>query len=358
MENVILRNDVVSGLCQIPSASVDCVVTSPPFFGLRDYSVEATDWPETSYVPMPGCPDILVPAWHGCLGNEPTVDMFVAHLVYIFDHIKPVLKKSGTIWLNLGDSYASSGKMGGAGDSIGSDGYVRRNRQSRGRAASGDIAPKNLLGIPWRVAFALQAAGWILRQDIIWKKNNAMPESVRDRCSKQHEYIFLLARSLRYYFDADAIKVPYSESYLKDRRRGQKNLVHHNLKDYSAQGVAVQTPTQLHDNMFSKPLGNGANKRSVWEVNTRPFKGAHFATFPPDLIRPCVLAGCPKGGIVLDPFIGSGTTGIVALETGRKFIGIEISPTFKAMADERIENKRRTLSESDEKQAVKKCSGL
>lgn len=299
----LLQGDCLQLLKGLPAQSIHCCVTSPPYFGLRDYGVD------------------------GQIGLEPTSDEFVAKLVEVFREVKRVLRDDGTLWLNLGDSYAGSGK-GPAGNL----GKKHNERHMEHTNSSGNIPnglkAKDLIGIPWKVAFALQADGWYLRQDIIWHKPNPMPESVRDRCTKAHEYIFLLSKREKYYFDSEAIKEPYSDSYAKDRRHGKKELKHSNWKDYSAQGDGVQTPTQLHDNMFTKELGTGRNKRSVWTVTTKPFKGAHFATFPPDLIEPCVLAGCPAGGFVLDPFNGAGTTGLVAIKHGRKYVGCELNPEY------------------------------
>jgi len=185
---------------------------------------------------------------------------------------------------------------------------------------------------------SLYEQGYYLRQDIIWSKPNPMPESVKDRCTKAHEYIFLLSKSPKYYFDSDAIKEPFSDSYKNDKRHGNIKTEHQNWKNYSAQGRGVQTPTQLHDSMFNKPIGEGRNKRSVWTVTTKPFKGAHFATFPQEIPRTCILAGSKKGDTILDPFSGAGTTGVVAEKLGRKYIGIELNPEYVKMSDDRMWN--------------------
>lgn len=268
----IIEGDCIERLKAMPEKSVNTCVTSPPYFGLRDYGHD------------------------GQIGLEPTPDEYVAKMVEIFREVKRVLRDDGTLWLNLGDSY-----NGAAANRTGQNGYDdgRQNRSKR-FSAGGIIGlkPKNLIGIPWRVAFALQSDGWNLRQDIIWHKPNPMPESVRDRCTKAHEYIFLLSKSERYYFDSESIKEPVAAS------------------------VARTEETR--------------NRRSVWTVTTKPFKGAHFATFPPDLIEPCILAGCPEGGTVLDPFGGSGTTGLVAKEHGRQAILIELNPEYAEMARQRI----------------------
>lgn len=301
----LLCGDCLAMLKCLPEKSVQCCVTSPPYFGLRNYNVE------------------------GQIGLEPTPDEFVQKLVSVFREVKRVLRDDGTLWLNLGDSYSGSGK--GVWD-------VPEERKTKVKETYRPstnpvktytgLTPKNLIGIPWRVAFALQADGWYLRQDIIWHKPNPMPESVKDRCTKAHEYIFLLSKSAKYYFDSEAIKEPYSESYTKDPRHKNPKAKHENWKDYSAQGAGVQTPTQLHDNMFTKEVGTGRNKRSVWTVTTKPFKGAHFATFPLGLIEPCILAGCPKDGLVIDPFNGAGTVGVAAMKHSRKYLGIELNPDY------------------------------
>lgn len=284
--------------------SVHTVVTSPPYFGLRDYGHD------------------------GQIGLELTPDEFVVALVEVFREVRRVLRDDGTVWLNLGDSYGGSrgGPQGSKGQMATRSISGHRNARERSSTTPGGY--KQLLGIPWRVAFALQADGWYLRQDIIWHKPNPMPESVRDRCTKAHEYIFMFSKSPRYYFDADAIAEPLAASSIP---RLQQN-------------VADQTGTTRH---VGKTNGNfkaqdnlttgKRNKRSVWTVTTKPFKGAHFATFPPDLIEPCVLAGSPEGGTVLDPFGGAGTTGLVAKRTGRNSILCELNADYADMARARID---------------------
>jgi DNA modification methylase len=297
---MILQGDSLTMLRGLDACSVQCCVTSPPYYGLRDYGVD------------------------GQLGLESTPDEYVAKMVEVFREVKRVLRADGTVWLNLGDSYTS----GGAGRN---DGNHRADGRPGGMSykATGvthnrglcGLKPKDLIGIPWRVAFALQADGWYLRQDIIWHKPNPMPESVRDRCTKAHEYIFLLSKSARYYYDADAI----SETSVEAPRKREKNNGE----------SAVDTKMRGHD----CNCGNSGkrNRRSVWTVTTQPFKGAHFAVFPPKLITPCILAGSPVGGTVLDPFTGSGTTGIVCAQLGRAFVGIELNPEYYEMARKRIE---------------------
>ena len=322
---VIHIGDCLESLRAMPAESVQTCVTSPPYFGLRDYGMD------------------------GQIGLEATPDAFVARLVEVFREVRRVLRDDGTLWLNLGDSYNSIGGVHagrsdnqsgvGAGSrqwregaaradgDVRSDGMSRRNRN--GTHAAG-LKPKDLLGIPWRVAFALQADGWYLRQDIIWHKPNPMPESVTDRCTKAHEYVFLLSKSARYYFDSEAIKEPVqsSKGNGKSFRGGGSYTGGNSFANSAAKDRAT------HGNA---PNETGLrNRRSVWTVSTAPFKGAHFATFPPDLIEPCVLAGSPVGGVVLDPFGGSGTTAGVAIKHGRRAVLCELNPEYAAMIPARI----------------------
>jgi len=267
---MIITAGAIAGLQQVSAASVDCCVTSPPYYGLRDYGVE------------------------GQIGLEQSPEAYITRLVEVFRAVRRVLRDDGTLWVVIGDSYAGSGK---GGNSAGHEGKQDTNRgtlsvKGRMTPTGGDIKSKDLIGIPWQLAFALRADGWYLRQDIIWQKPNAMPESVRDRCTRAHEYIFMLTKSARYYYDADAV-----------------------------------AETAVH--------GDARNRRSVWTVSTKPYKGAHFATFPPELIEPMILASSRRGGIVIDPFCGSGTTGVVAAAHGREFIGIDINPDYAEMARNR-----------------------
>lgn len=269
--NHIYNTSALTGLPALPPASVRTCVTSPPYYGLRDYG--HTDQ----------------------IGLEATPQEYILKLVAVFEEVRRVLSDDGTLWVNIGDSYSN----------------------------------KNLLGIPWRLAFALQDSGWYLRQDIIWSKGNAMPESVKDRCVKSHEYIFLLSKSEKYYFDYKAIQEPMKESTTKDKRLHRA--------DYSAPRRQRDYPGNPSQNSgMLKPVGGMANKRSVWEVNTKPFKGAHFAVFPSELILPCVLAGSAEGDVVLDPFMGSGTTAEVAMKYGRKYIGYEINEEYIKISDRRL----------------------
>ena len=360
--NQITCGDCVEVMREWPAESIDCCVTSPPYWGLRDY----------------GC--------SGQLGLEPTPEEYVANMVKVFAEVKRVLKPEGTLWLNLGDSYNGSGGAGGWSErkDVGKVGQVQNANRN-----VGSLKPKDLVGIPWMVAFALRQDGWYLRQDIIWHKPNPMPESVKDRCTKAHEYIFLLSKNKKYYYDADAIREPQSEASLARYNYG------FNTNDMKPSGERPNTGEEI------KPNPAGRNKRSVWTVTTKPYSEAHFATFPPDLITPCILAGCPalvcdkcgkpmvkhyettsipdrtprantlnvipgrdkvtrlqskemkpvtkmfKGlqpscdgigigcdnmhpvpGIVLDPFMGSGTTAMVAYENNRNYVGCELNPEY------------------------------
>jgi DNA modification methylase len=317
---IIQTGDCLALLKTYPDRSVHCCVTSPPYFGLRDYGHA------------------------GQIGLEATPDAFVAEMVAVFREVRRVLRDDGTLWLNLGDSYAGSwgaqsrpnGNDNGSTLQGGSMLSARQIEAHPKRALTGSIKntpgckPKDLIGIPWRVAFALQADGWYLRQDIIWSKPNPLPESVTDRCTKSHEYIFLLSKSARYYYDSDLIKEPVATDEAAQRVKNKTRNEQRGKGDqegvYNARGKVAP---------FSnwKPT---RNKRSVWTVAPKPFKQAHFATFPPALIEPCVLAGCPLNGIVLDPFGGAGTTGLVATENGRRALLIELNSDYAAMADKRI----------------------
>ncbi len=345
----ILNGDCRDVLKTLPDQSVNCVVTSPPYFGLRDYGV------------------------NGQIGLEPTPEDFVNELLQVFRQVWRVLKDDGTVWLNLGDSYAGSGRGGYPGGKSGLDGTTEGqdiSRKARGSQKSAGMhekmrlagtvarawtpAPKglkqkDLIGIPWRVAFALQADGWFLRQDIIWAKPNPMPESVLDRCTKAHEYIFLLSKSGRYHYDADAISEGLADSSIArlaqnvEEQLGSSRVPGKNNGTMKAVGGRRRGVPPRHQQYEScdqsgldqVPKGK-RNKRSVWTVATQPFKEAHFATFPPELIEPCILAGCVPGGVVLDPFGGAGTTGLVADRLQRNAILIELNPDYAQMASRRI----------------------
>jgi DNA modification methylase len=252
------------------------------------------------------------------LGLEDTPEEYVANMVKLFREVRRVLRDDGTVWLNLGDSYSSGGRTTTTNQTLRGDKDYGATRPK----PSKNIKPKDLIGIPWRVAFALQADGWYLRQDIIWHKPNPMPESVKDRCTKAHEYIFLLSKNKKYYYDNEAIKEPAKDWGTRDRSKGK----------YHNKGTGLTPHTGLEKSYPTK------NKRSVWTVTTKPFKGAHFAVFPMDLIEPCVLAGCPEGGTVLDPFGGSGTTGLVAKQNKRNAVLIELNTKYIDIAEDRITN--------------------
>ena len=270
MDYRIIQGDCREALKKIDADSVHTCVTSPPYFGLRDYG-----------------------GGDGEIGSEQEVEEYVKAMVDVFREVRRCLRPDGTLWLNIGDSYMSQKNVAPPPQTIGGQRDMPTIIPGNRREQKG-LKHKDLIGIPWRVAFALQADGWWLRQDIIWSKPNPMPESVEDRCTKAHEYIFLLSKKSHYYYDHEAVK------------------------ETSVSG------------------GEKKNKRSVWTVNTKGYKGAHFAVYPKNLIRPCILAGCPEGGTVLDPFTGSGTTAIVALENNRNFVGTELNPEYIQLAENRI----------------------
>jgi len=302
--NKIIQGDCLDVMKDIPDKSINCCVTSPPYWGLRNYNCD------------------------GQLGLESTPEEYVKKMVDIFQEVKRVLRDDGSLWLNLGDSYVAN-KTGGLSSK---DSKMTGGRATQETAAQRPdkkvpgLMPKNLVGIPWRVAFALQADGWYLRQDIIWAKPNPMPESVTDRCTKSHEYIFLLSKSAKYFYDHEAIKEPQTT--------GQKAVYHETLENHGWNAASGNH----RDKSGTYGDGETRNKRSVWTVTTKPFKKAHFATFPTKLIEPCILAGCPKDGIVLDPFSGAGTTAFVAKENNRNFVGIEINQEYIDISNVRLRN--------------------
>lgn len=374
----VIQGDALEVLRTLESESVNCCVTSPPYFGLRDYGIK------------------------GQIGLEPTPAEYVEKLVTVFREVRRVLRADGTLWLNLGDTYAGS-RCGPNGDGetgrhvVQSDTFIRSKRAGK-RWGGGDVAvpglkPKDLIGIPWMVAFALRADGWYLRSDIVWNKPNPMPESVTDRPARSHEFIFLLTKSARYYYDAEAIKEPlvrpeeleratpavfggrdkhagyntrkhsgneYTRPQLRRARElaAEKGLTEEHIEAIRSVGLCDAGKAQVTQSGFGKntervlqlaaeakeALGGyfreftwegGRNKRDVWTVTTKPYAEAHFATFPPDLIKPCVLAGCPAGGTILDPFAGSGTTGKVAIELGRKAVLVELNPEYIPLIEQR-----------------------
>lgn len=409
-----MHGDALSELARLPAGIAQTCVTSPPYYGLRSYGTEPIVWPAVSYAPMPGLPELDVPAWRGNLGLEPTPEMFVAHLVAIFREVRRVLRDDGVCWLNMGDSY-STHAAGDVADpmakstlaGVKTQEVANRDSRATGRYFKYKALPeKNLMMIPARVALALQADGWWLRSDVIWRKGNPVPESVTDRPTKSHEHIFLLAKSDRYFYDAEAVKEPVAEATIEREQYGYNHAFANQFRG---------SPTdKRHPN--GKELGPGLsgqtrNKRDVWDVNTVPFKAAHFAVFPPELPDTCIRAGtsergqCPHCGapwerivekstefhggsgragrtaedvnangkwagkqygtniklgpvnstqtvgwrptcgcpehepvpqLVIDPFSGAGTTGLVATRLGRRYIGIEPNAEYVQMAAHRI----------------------
>ena len=303
----ILCGDALEMLRTLPDNSVHCCVTSPPYYALRDYGVD------------------------GQIGREDTPAQYVARLTDVFSEVRRVLRPSGTLWLNIADTYAGKGNQGDSVDLKYPNGRtgqtVAINRRVEGCKA------KDMIGIPWMLAFALRDSGWYLRSDIIWMKANPMPESCKDRPSRCYEHVFLLTKSRSYYYDAAAIAEPVAESTpMRMRRKFGKNKysagipgqAHQHLNDYRPNGYAEEDIPLLR------------NKRDVWQINSVPYKGAHFAAYPPKLVETCLLAGCPQDGIVLDPFLGSGTTAAVAKQMGRHYIGIELNPDYCELAKQRI----------------------
>ena len=306
----IILGDCIAGMKTMPVGCIQTCITSPPYFGLRNYQGGTEE-----------------------IGQEQTPESYIQKMVEVFREVRRILRDDGTVWLNLGDSYASNGCYINAWyekehnkekKHLHTENRERYEDRKAFRGGEFNIKAKDLIGIPWRVAFALQADGWYLRQDIIWHKPNPMPESVTDRCTKSHEYIFMLSKKSHYYFDHEAIKekavgVPHAP--------GNKNKTQPSEK-------GARDPALEPDRVWASD--GKRNRRSVWTVTTKPFRGAHFATFPKDLIEPCVLAGCPIGGTVFDPFTGSGTTAIVSLKHNRNFIGTELNEEYIKIAEARI----------------------
>ena len=344
LSHQILVGDSLALLRTLPDKSVHCCVTSPPYYGLRDYGVD------------------------GQIGLEQTPAEFIARLVEVFREVRRVLRDDGTCWVNMGDSYSSGGRTWRAPDSKAPGARAMSTRPNDG------MKPKDLLGMPWRLAFALQDDGWYLRQDIIWHKPNPMPESVRDRCTKAHEYLFLLSKSRRYYFDSEAIREPATwgatptgvgfghgtDADARDRTRitvpkgwdtsvgeGGHGGFQKDGSDRGSKRNSFARKTKYSDGNHGQKgqhrpdrpdvdYGLTRNKRSVWSVATFGYKGAHFATFPPELIRPCILAGAARGGLVLDPFGGAATTALVAMQEGRRSILCELNPEYAAIGRARL----------------------
>lgn len=343
--NHIYNGDCLEVLKTLEDKCIHTCVTSPPYYGLRDYGTGK--WKDGD----PKCEHIILVKDHrgiradrdqrgqifyeintckNCgakridaqIGLEETPEEYVNKLVEVFREVKRVLKDDGTLWLNLGDSYCT-GWTGG------NDVISRAAMQSRiiGRKKiPNELKPKDLIGIPWMVAFALRADGWYLRQDIIWHKLNPMPESVTDRCTKAHEYIFLLSKSNKYYYDTASIKEPKASSTITDKRNNNNGK----RRNRNFPGSSSNGGTNLGGSEGDR------NKRSVWTVATKPFRDAHFATFPQELIKPCILAGAPQNGIVLDPFMGAGTTAVVSRKLARNFVGIELNLEYVRIAEKRL----------------------
>ena len=350
----------------LPDQSVDCVVTSPPYWGLRDYALEPSVWDDnascdhqwvykhhdhemrrginlsrSSASTRGGAIKISqfdrntydvatcrCGAWLGTLGQEPTPEQYCTHMVAVFREVWRVLKPTGTVWMNLGDVYAQSGASGGS-SPVGPRKTRQTDRTAQlkiGGMMGFGLKPKNLFGMPWRVAFALQADGWYLRSDIIWSKPNPMPESVTDRPTKAHEYMFLLTKSPRYYYDADAIRED-GPSYTR-KAGGYKEHYKQGASRFGRKGGFGDSDVTTY----------GRNKRTVWEIPTQPYPEAHFATYPEKLVEPCILAGSPEGGVILDPFVGSGTTLVVAQKLGRKGVGVDSNAEYLKLAQKRLES--------------------
>lgn len=292
----ILCGDAIENLRTIDSGSIYTCITSPPYYGLRDYGAE------------------------GQIGLETSPSEYIERLLQVFREVKRVLREDGTLWIVIGDCYYGHKTLLG----------------NQNRPVDKTLKKKDLIGIPWRLAFALQTDGWILRQDIIWHKPNCMPESVRDRCTRSHEYLFLLSKSGRYYFDSDAIREPFTAPARTGERRSYKAG---SASSFDMKGGHIKQK----GNFAGLPLNPlGRNKRDVWSVASGNSRGTHFAVFPEKLIEPCIQAGCPKGGAVLDPFAGSGTTGVTAKRLGRNFIGIDINPDYCVLASKRISDAAET----------------
>lgn len=305
----ILIGDVRNKLQDLEEQSVQTVVTSPPYWGLRDYGESAQ------------------------IGLEQTPDEYVSQMVNVFREVWRVLKDDGTLWLNIGDSYASARDSKAVPDSLrNGDGTAVGKAANRNPAnlKSAGLKHKDLVGIPWRVAFALQADGWYLRQDIIWAKPNPMPESVKDRCTKSHEYIFLLTKSTKYYFDNEAIKEPAVVGYKSNE------FIPKSAKDLMDTTKIKSAATSASSNNRNDDLIMTRNKRDVWTINNKAFKGAHFAVMPEALVEPCILAGSKENDLILDPFTGSGTVGVVAKRLKRNFVGVELNPEYAQIAENRI----------------------
>jgi len=358
---MILRGDVREMLGQLADCSVQACVTSPPYWGLRDYGTATWDGgdPNCDHLGKPMatkaninrncgtgndvknatarefykdiCAKCGATRIDSQIGLEQTPDQYVEQMVSVFREVRRVLKDDGTLWLNLGDSYAGSGK--GPAGNLGAKHNERHLEHKHSAIVPDGLKPKDLVGIPWRVAFALQADGWWLRQDIIWHKPNPMPESVTDRCTKAHEYLFLLTKSAKYYFDNEAIKEPAQTAPATRDKHGEGYQADYPNGDRFSAGERVWG------------ADGKRNRRSVWTIPTKPFKGAHFAVMPEALVEPCILATSREGDTVLDPFLGSGTVGLVAQRHNRRWVGCELNPEYAKIAEARISKETNIFTE-------------
>ena len=309
-ENIIINRDCLLALYDLPDESVNCCVTSPPYYALRDYGMDAQ------------------------IGREDSPEEYIRRLVLVFREVRRVLTKDGTLWLNIADTYCGTGNKGGYLDPKNPKG---RNGQSVSLARrASDCKQKDMIGIPWLLAFALRADGWYLRSDIIWCKANPMPESCKDRPSRCYEHVFLLTKSKRYYYDALAIAEPIAEGTAA-RYKGGRSANSKYAEEIPGQGkVQKLNAARAAGTITDADISPVRNARDVWHINTVPYKGGHFAAYPPKLAERCILAGCPRGGVVLDPFFGSGTTGLAAVKNDRRYIGIELNAEYCELAKERI----------------------
>ncbi len=334
MRNLVLYGDAVTRLKEIPDGCVQTCVTSPPYFGLRDYGTRRWfggdlncehDMPQTATTAE--CSKCG--AWYGQLGLEPTPAMYVEHMVEVFREVRRVLRGDGTFWLNVGDSYANDGKWGGSTGGKHAGALHGATSVGRGKRYTG-LKPKELIGIPWMLAFALRADGWWLRAENIWNKPNAMPDSVADRTTRSHEHVFMLTKCAHYLYNADDIREPHT---MKPQRR-LSPIEERGSFGSRQQHTEAGYRTRDDVGVDGHPLGR--NKRSVWAINTQPYKGAHFAVMPPELAATCIKAGSRVGDLVLDPFAGSGTTLMVAKDLDRDFVGIEMNEEYRPLIDERL----------------------
>lgn len=309
-ENIIINRDCLLALRDLPDESVNCCVTSPPYYALRDYGMDAQ------------------------IGREDSPEEYIRRLVLVFREVRRVLTHDGTLWLNIADTYCGTGNKGGYLDPKNPKG---RNGQSVSLARrASECKQKDMIGIPWLLAFALRADGWYLRSDIIWCKANPMPESCKDRPSRCYEHVFLLTKSKKYYYDALAIAEPIAKGTAA-RYKGGRSASSKYAEEIPGQGkVQKLNAARAAGTITDADISPVRNARDVWHINTVPYKGGHFAAYPPKLAEKCILAGCPRGGVVLDPFFGSGTTGLAAVKNDRRYIGIELNAEYCELAKERI----------------------